>query len=39
MHFVCAMKKVLQKQSPKIDLKLPKKSCDEIGDDVMKFIL
>ena len=34
-----ATKKVLQKQSAKIDLKVPGKSCDEIDDDVMKFIL
>ena len=39
MHFfVCCKKKVLQKQSVKIDLKVPEKSCDEIDDDVMKFI-
>ena len=37
--FLCATKKVLQKQSAKIDLKVPGKSCDEIDDDVMKFIL
>ena len=35
--FLC-YKKVLQKQSAKIDLKVPGKSCDEIDDDVMKFI-
>ena len=34
-----AAKKVLQKQSTNIDLKRPGKSCDEIDDDVMKFIL
>ena len=28
--FLCATKKVLQKQSAKIDLKVPGKSCDEI---------
>ena len=39
MHFFCATKKVLQKQSAMIDLKVPGKSCDEIDDDVMKFIL
>ena len=38
MHF-CAPKKVLQKQSAKTDLKVTRKSCDEIDDDVMKFIL
>ena len=38
MHFLCATKKVLQKQLPKIDLKVPRKSCDEIDDDVMKLI-
>ena len=37
--FVCARKKVLQKQSTKIDLKVPEKSYDEIDDNVMKFIL
>ena len=38
--FLCAAKKVLQKQSAaKIDLKVPGKSCDEIDDDVMNFIL
>ena len=37
--FLCVLqKKVLQKQSAKIDLKVPGKSCDEIVD-VMKFIL
>ena len=36
---LCPAKKVLQKQSAKIDLKVPGKSCDEIDDDVMKFIL
>ena len=35
----CATKKVLQKQSAKIDLKVLGKSCDEIDDDVTKFIL
>ena len=36
----CVLQKiVLQKQSAKIDLKVPGKSCDEIDDDVMKFIL
>ena len=39
MHFLCTTKKVLQKQSAKIDLKVPGKSSDEIDDDVMKFIL
>ena len=37
--FLCAAKKVLQKQLAKIDLKVPGKSCGEIDDDVMKFIL
>ena len=38
--FLCAAKKkVLQKQSARIDLNVPGKSCDEIDDDVMKFIL
>ena len=32
-------KKIFQKQSANIDLKVPGKSCDEIDDDVMKFIL
>ena len=32
-------KKVLQKQSVKINLKVPGKSCGKIDDDVMKFIL
>ena len=36
---LCAPKKVLQKQSVKIDLKVPGKSSDEIDDDVMKFML
>ena len=39
MHFLCATKKVLQKQSTKINLKVTEKSCDETEDDVMKFIL
>ena len=39
MHFLCATKKVLQKKSAKIDLKVPGKSCDKIDDNVMKFIL
>ena len=40
MTFLCATrKKVLQKQSAKIDLKVPGNSCDGIGDDVMKFTL
>ena len=39
MNFLCATKKVLQKQLAKTDLKVPGKSCDEIDDDVMKFIL
>ena len=38
MHFFCATKKVLQKQSAKIDLKVAGKSCDEIDDNVIKFI-
>ena len=37
--FFVLQKKVLQKQSTKTDLKVPGKSCDEIDDDVMKFIL
>ena len=37
MNFFCATKKVLQKQSTKIDLKVPEKSCDEIDGDVMKL--
>ena len=37
--FLCAAKKVLQKQSAKIYLKVPGKSCDEVDDNVMKFIL
>ena len=37
--FVCDEKNVFQKQSTKIDLKVPGKSCDEIDDNVMKFIL
>ena len=36
---LCAPKKVLQKQSVKIDLKVPGKSSDEIDNDVMKFML
>ena len=32
-------KKVFQKQSTKIDLKVPAKSCDKIDDDMMKFIV
>ena len=36
--FVC-YQKVLQKQSTIIDLKVPGTSCDEIDDDVIKFIL
>ena len=39
MQFLCATKKVLQKQSAKIDLKVSEKSFDGIDDDVMKFIL
>ena len=35
MHFLFAAKKVLQKQSAKIDLKVPGKSCDEIDEDVI----
>ena len=39
MCIFCVLQKiVLQKQSAKIDLKVPGKSCDEIVD-VMKFIL
>ena len=37
--FVCAPKKVLQKHSAKIDLKVLGKSCGEIDYDVMKFML
>ena len=37
--FCVLHKKDIQKQSAKIDLKVPGKSCDEIDDDVMKFIL
>ena len=37
MHFLCATKNVLQKQL-KIDLKVSGKSCDEIDEDVMKFM-
>ena len=32
-------KEVFQKQSTKIDLKVPAKSCDKIDDDMMKFIV
>ena len=39
MHFFVLQKKILQKQSAKIDLRVPGKSCDEIDDDVMEFIL
>ena len=39
MHFLCTTKKVLQKQSAKINLKVPGKSCGKIDDNVMKFIL
>ena len=41
MRIFCVLhkKKVLQKQSAKIELKVPGKSCDEIDNDVMKFIL
>ena len=39
MHLLCATKKVLQKQSAKIDLKVPGKFCDETDDDVMEFIV
>ena len=37
--FCVLQQKLLQKQLAKIDLKVPGKSCDEIDDDVMKFIL
>ena len=37
--FCVLQKKVLLKQLAKIDLKVPRKSCDEIDDDVMKFTL
>ena len=37
--FVCAPKKVFQKHSAKIDLKVLGKSCGEIDYDVMKFML
>ena len=37
--FCVLQKNVLQKQSGKIDLKLPGKSCDESDDNVMKFIV
>ena len=39
MHLLCTTKKVLQKQLAKINLRVPGKSCDEIDDDVMIFIL
>ena len=39
IFFFFLQKKVLQKQSTKIDFKLPGKSCDQIDDDVIKFIL
>ena len=40
MHFLRATKKnILQKQSAKIDFKVLVKSCDEIDDNVMKFML
>ena len=35
----CVLKKAFQKQSVNIDLKVPGKSCDEIDDNAMKFIL
>ena len=31
--------KTFQKQSAKTNLKVPGKSCNEIDDDVMKYIL
>ena len=37
--FVCATKKLLQKQWTKIDPKAPRESCDEIDGHVTKFIL
>ena len=37
--FFVLQKKVLQKQFARTDLKVPGKSCDEIDDDVMKFML
>ena len=37
--FVCATKKLLQKQWTKIDPRVPGESCDKIDDDVTKFIL
>ena len=37
--FCVLQKNVLQKQLAKTDLKVPGKSCDEIDDNVMKFIL
>ena len=37
--FCVLQKKILQKQSTKIDLKVPGKPCDQIDDDVIKFIL
>ena len=36
-NFLCATKKVLQKQSAKIDFKVPGKSCDEIDDDMIEI--
>ena len=39
INFLCATKKVLQKQSAKINLKVPGTSCGKIDDDGMKFIL
>ena len=35
----CVPQKSPPEQLTKIDLKVPGKSCDEIYDDVMKFIL
>ena len=37
--FCVLQKKVLHKQSTKIDLKVPGKSCDQIDDDMKKFML
>ena len=37
--FCVLQKNVLQKQLAKIDLKVPGKSCDDIDDDMIKFIL
>ena len=37
--FCVLQKKVLQKQLVKIDVIVPVKSCDEIEEDVMKFML